>query len=138
MPTSSRDLQSVSNEMSTGRKRTKEQDRKRWTTSKTSFPTHVNGNKMVLSEALQGGSKFQDYISLCTVSASQDHCLFGFFLILYLLFYLPFPAPYHCEHFCLGNIRANREGSETRESHRRDCFGGAVQGCLTNPSHTRY
>lgn len=92
----------------------------------------------VLSEALQGGSKFQDYMSLCTVSASQDHCLFGFFLILYLLFYLPFPTPYHCEHFCLGNIRANREGSETRESHRRDCFGGAVQGCLTNPSHTRY
>lgn len=60
------------------------------------------------------------------------------FVIPYLLFHLPFLTCHHCQHFCLGNIGANREQIETRESHRRDCFGRDMQGRLTNPAHARY
>lgn len=137
-PTSLQDLQTISNEISRGKRRTEEQDSKKMEHQQNIIPHSCIWEQDILNGALQGGlNNFRTkYLSvlyqLLRITVCWD------FVIPYLLFHLPFPTPHHCQHFCLGNIRANREGTETRESHRRDCFGRAMQGCLTNPAHTRY
>lgn len=78
MPTSLRDLQSVSNEMSTGRKRREEQDRKEMDRQQNIIPHTCKWQQDILNGALQGGTNNFRTTSLCTVSASQDHCLLGF------------------------------------------------------------
>lgn len=81
-------------------------------------------------------NSLQDYRSICSISAFQDSYLLFFLVCLFFCTLLSsFLPPQHCQHSSLGNIRANRGVTETRDSHRRDCSGSALQCCRTNPAH---